>query len=201
MVCISLLFVFFFKQKTAYEMRISDWSSDVCSSDLQGVPMENWLNLAGKNAFVTGASSGLGAHFAKILARAGANVVIAARRRESLDAVAADIAAAVGACRAIALDISSADSIAAAASEIEAADILVNNAGIARDAPFLDHLESDWDDVLATNVKGMFLATQMAARGMKRRGRGSIVHIASIPGLQQAGRIVSISIGRQPLRT
>src|SRR3546814_946474 len=137
----------------------------------QGVPMENWLNLAGKNAFVTGASSGLGAHFAKILARAGANVVIAARRRESLDAVAADIAAAVGACRAIALDISSADSIAAAASEIEAADILVNNAGIARDAPFLDHLESDWDDVLATNVKGMFLATQVAARGMKRRGR------------------------------
>src|SRR3546814_18040716 len=95
MVCISLLFVFFFKQKTAYEMRISDWSSDVCSSDLQGVPMENLLNLAGKNAFVTGASSGLGAHFAKILARAGANVVIAARRRESLDAVAADIAAAV----------------------------------------------------------------------------------------------------------
>src|SRR3546814_2167082 len=71
--------------------------------------MENLLNLAGKNAFVTGASSGLGAHFAKILARAGANVVIAARRRESLDAVAADIAAAVGACRAIALDISSAD--------------------------------------------------------------------------------------------
>src|SRR3546814_9559429 len=117
MVCISLLFVFFFKQKTAYEMRISDWSSDVCSSDLQGVPMENLLNLAGKNAFVTGASSGLGAHFAKILARAGANVVIAARRRESLDAVAADIAAAVGACRAIALDISSADSIAAAASD------------------------------------------------------------------------------------
>src|SRR3546814_13592587 len=117
--------------------------------------MENLLNLAGKNAFVTGASSGLGAHFAKILARAGANVVIAARRRESLDAVAADIAAAVGACRAIALDISSADSIAAAASEIEAADLLVNNAGIARDAPFLDHLESDWDDVLATTVKGM----------------------------------------------
>src|SRR3546814_4467249 len=105
--------------------------------------MENLLNLAGKNAFVTGASSGLGAHFAKILARAGANVVIAARRRESLDAVAADIAAAVGACRAIALDISSADSIAAAASEIEAADILVNNAGIARDAPSIDHLASD----------------------------------------------------------
>src|SRR3546814_2825854 len=142
--------------------------------------MENLLNLAGKNAFVTGASSGLGAHFAKILARAGANVVIAARRRESLDAVAADIAAAVGACRAIALDLSSADSIAAAASAIEAADILVNNAGIARDAPFLDPLESDWDDVLATNVKGMFLATQVAARGMKRRGSGSIVNIASL---------------------
>src|SRR3546814_15986711 len=73
-----------------------------------------------------------------------------------------------------------------------AADILVNNAGIARDAPFLDHLESDWDDVLATNVKGMFLATQVAARGMKRRGSGSIVNIASITGLRQAGGIVSI---------
>src|SRR3546814_19054644 len=97
--------------------------------------MENLLNLAGKNAFVTGASSGLGAHFAKILARAGANVVIAARRRESLDAVAADIAAAVGACRAIAIEISSADSLAAAGSETEAADILVNNAGSERAPP------------------------------------------------------------------
>src|SRR3546814_9369249 len=135
-------FCFFFSSRRRHtSCALVTGVSDVCSSDL--------------NAFVTGASSGLGAHFAKILARAGANVVIAARRRESLDAVAADIAAAVGACRAIALDISSADSIAAAASEIEAADILVNSAGIARDAPFLDHLESDWDDVLATNVKGM----------------------------------------------
>src|SRR3546814_18168115 len=96
--------------------------------------------------------------------------------------------------RSIALDISSADSIAAAASEIEAADILVNNAGIARDAPFLDHLESDWDDVLATNVKGMFLATQVAARGMKRRGSGSIGTIASITGHRQAGGILSYPV-------
>src|SRR3546814_10993412 len=135
----------------------------------------------------------LGAQFAKLLPRAGANVVLAARRRESLDAVAAYIAAAVGACRAIALDISSADSIAAAASEIEAADILDNNAGIARDAPFLEHLVRDWDDVIATNVKGMFLATSVEARGMQRRGSGSVVNNASIMGPRQAGGIVSMA--------
>src|SRR3546814_18456137 len=60
----------------------------------------------------------------------------------------------------------------------------------------LDHLESDWDDVLATNVKGMFLATQVAARGMKRRGSGSIVNIASITGLRQAGGIVSYAVSK-----
>src|SRR3546814_6066331 len=74
--------------------------------------------------------------------------------------------------------------------------MLVNKAGSARDAPFLDHLESDWDDVLATNVKGMFLATQVAARGMKRRGCGSIVNIASITGLRQAGGIVSYAVSK-----
>jgi NAD(P)-dependent dehydrogenase (short-subunit alcohol dehydrogenase family) len=65
-----------------------------------------------------------------------------------------------------------------------------------RDASFLDHRESDWDDVFDTNVKGMFRATQVAARGMKRREGGSIVNIASITGLRQAGGIASYAVSK-----
>ena len=155
------------------------------------------FDLRGKTALVTGASSGLGAHFAARLAAAGAEVILAARRTEALARVVAGIVAARGSCTAVALDVTDEASIASAADAFARADILVNNAGIARESSFLDHAAADWDSVFGTNVRGMFLATQAAARGMKARGLGgSIINIASITGLRQGAGIVSYAVSK-----
>ena len=123
-------------------------------------------NLAGKTALVTGAS-GLGANFAKVLARAGAHVIVGARRAEALAALAREIADEGGHCQTLTLDVTDSDSIAAAQDAIATVDILVNNAGIAREGAFLELSEADWDLVLDTNAKGMFLMTQALARAMR----------------------------------
>ncbi|MET0376794.1 MAG: SDR family oxidoreductase [Rhizorhabdus sp.] len=157
----------------------------------------NLLSLKGKTAFVTGASGGLGAHFAEVLARAGAEVIVGARREAVLADVAGRIRAAGGACVTATLDVSSADSIAAIEPLLSRVDILVNNAGIAIDKPFLDQSEADWDAVVDTNAKGMFLLTQAAARAMRARGvGGSIINIASILGLRQSGRVASYAASK-----
>src|SRR3546814_6017701 len=103
-----------------------------------GVNMRDLLDLTGKTAFVTGASSGLGAHFAQLLAKAGAAVTIAARREQALEAVASQIRATGGVCTVAALDISDPNSIAAAEPMLAGVDILLNNAGIALQAALLD---------------------------------------------------------------
>jgi len=158
--------------------------------------MSRW-NLEGKVALVTGASGGLGAHFAKVLAEAGAEVIIGARRHEALADVAGSIVAAGGKCSAIALDVSDMASISAATPALERVDILVNNAGIVRDGPALSHGEADWDAVIDTNLKGMFLMSQAAARAMEARQKGgSIINIASILGLRQAGGVVSYAVSK-----
>jgi NAD(P)-dependent dehydrogenase (short-subunit alcohol dehydrogenase family) len=157
---------------------------------------EMW-NLSGKTALVTGASSGLGAHFAKILASAGAEVVLAARREAALASVAVEIRAAGGRCVTAKLDVTDASSVAALAGKIEQLDILVNNAGITREAAALDQSEADWDDVMDTNLKGMFLMAQAAARAMRAHQRGgSIINIASILGLRQAGGVLSYAVSK-----
>jgi NAD(P)-dependent dehydrogenase (short-subunit alcohol dehydrogenase family) len=144
------------------------------------------LKLNGKTAFVTGASGGLGAHFAETLAEAGAKVIVGARREAALADVAARIRDAGGECDTVALDVADAASIAAIDPLLAQVDIFVNNAGIAIDKPFLDQSEEDWDRTLDTNSKGMFLLTQAAARAMRARGSGgSIINIASILGLRQ----------------
>lgn len=154
-------------------------------------------NLSGRTALVTGASSGLGAHFAKILAGAGAHVIIAARRQEALATVAEEIGAAGGHCTTVALDVADPASIAALAPQFDPVDILVNNAGIAREAPALDQSEADWDAVIDTNLKGMFLMTQACARAMKaRRQGGSIINIASILGLRQASHVLPYAVSK-----
>ncbi len=155
------------------------------------------FSLEGKTAFVTGASGGLGAHFARVLAKAGAKVIVGARREAALAELADEIRAAGGDCTTTALDISSADSIAAAAPLFEMVDILVNNAGIAVEKPFLEQSEEDWDRVMDTNAKGMFLMTQAVARAMQKRGTGgSIVNIASILGLRQGTHVVGYATSK-----
>ncbi|WP_226946629.1 SDR family NAD(P)-dependent oxidoreductase [Rhizorhabdus phycosphaerae] len=144
------------------------------------------LQLKGKTAFVTGASGGLGAHFAETLAEAGAKVILGARRESALADVAARIRGAGGRCDTVALDVADAASIASIDPLLAEVDIFVNNAGIAIDKPFLEQSEADWDRTLDTNSKGMFLLTQAAARAMRARGvGGSIINIASILGLRQ----------------
>ena len=158
--------------------------------------MRDVLGLAGKTAFVTGASGGLGAHFAATLAGAGAKVIVAARRQDALAEVAETIRAAGGQCETAALDVASPDSIAAIEARLETVDILVNNAGIVVDRPFLEQTEADWEQVLGVNAKGMFLLTQAFARARKSRGGGTIVNIASILGIRQAARVATYVVSK-----
>jgi NAD(P)-dependent dehydrogenase (short-subunit alcohol dehydrogenase family) len=154
-------------------------------------------NLSGKTALVTGASSGLGAHFAKVLAAAGADLVLAARRAAALEEVAAEIRTAGGRCVTVRLDVTDASSIAALSGEIAPLDILVNNAGITREGAALDQSEADWDAVMDTNLKGMFLMAQAAARAMRAHKRGgAIINIASIVGLRQAGGLLPYAVSK-----
>jgi NAD(P)-dependent dehydrogenase (short-subunit alcohol dehydrogenase family) len=123
--------------------------------------------LSGKRALVTGASGGLGAHFAKVLAIAGAEVLLAARREAALDTVARDIKSTGGQCTTVKLDVADSSSIRALSNKIEQLDILVNSAGITREGAVLDQSEADWDDVINTNLKGMFLMAQTVAKTMR----------------------------------
>ena len=151
-------------------------------------------DLDGQAAIVTGASSGLGRHFALTLARAGAKVALAARRLEQLGAVAREIEAFDGRALQVALDVTDSDSVSAcvtaAETELGAISILVNNAGLAIDKPALDHEEADWDRVVDTNLKGAWLMAQEVARHMAHLGHGgSIINIASVLGLAGTGQV------------
>jgi hypothetical protein len=149
-------------------------------------------DIAGKIAWVTGASSGLGERFARVLAEAGAIVALSARRVERLDGLAAEIAESGGQAIVVPLDTTRVADIGAAAERIAAAhgpvDILVNNAGISRQARLEAFTEDDFDAVLDTNLKGPFFVAQAAARQMiaARRG-GRIVNIGSVASFRTIG--------------
>lgn len=155
------------------------------------------FDLSGRIALVTGASSGLGRHFATVLACHGAEVILTARRTAQLEETADAIHAAGGACRTVTLDVADGNSIAACIAQSGPIDIVVNNAGVVRDAPALEQTESDWDAVLDTNLKGMFLLAQAAAKAMIAQGEGgSIINIASILGLRQAGGVLPYAVSK-----
>lgn len=155
------------------------------------------FELKGKVALVTGASSGLGAGFAATLATAGATVVLAARRQDKLEEIASRIGAGRQQIATVALDIRSAASIADALAQCPPIDILVNNAGVVSSGAALDQTEEDWDAVIDTNLKGMFLMAQATMRRMRddKRG-GSIINIASILGLRQAGAVLPYAVSK-----
>jgi 3-oxoacyl-[acyl-carrier protein] reductase len=150
--------------------------------------------LQGRIALVTGASQGIGRACALELARHGATVALAARQIDKLEAVAAEIREAGGTAEAFALDISSEESIKAAAKEIIAklgkVEILVNNAGITRDTLVLRMKRDDWDSVLSTNLTGSFLLTQALISPMMKNRWGRIINITSVVGeIGQAGQV------------
>ena len=145
------------------------------------------FDLTGRCAIVTGASRGLGRHFALTLAQAGARVVLAARRIERLNEVVKEIEAFGGCAVAVRVDVTEGESVRACVETAENAlgpiNILVNNAGIAVTKPILEHAEEDWDSVLDTNLKGIWLMAQEVARRMVHCERGgSIINIASVLG-------------------
>ena len=150
--------------------------------------------LQGRIALVTGASQGIGRACALELAKAGATVALAARNEAKLADVAAEIAAAGGQAAAFSLDIASEESIKTGAKAIleryGKVEILVNNAGIVRDGLMMRMKRPDWDDVLNTNLTGVFLLTQALLPAMLRNRWGRIVNITSVVGRTgQAGQV------------
>jgi NAD(P)-dependent dehydrogenase (short-subunit alcohol dehydrogenase family) len=152
------------------------------------------LRLDGKTALVTGASSGLGWRFATVLAQAGAQVAIAARRTDRLERLREEIRAAGARAHVLAIDVTDVASVRAGVREAEAAlgplDILVNNSGVSVTKRAGDIEEDDYDFVMDTNAKGAFFVAQAAGRAMiaaKRPGR--IINIASVAGLRVLGQL------------
>ncbi|HMO06906.1 MAG TPA: SDR family NAD(P)-dependent oxidoreductase, partial [Paracoccaceae bacterium] len=152
--------------------------------------------LSERRALVTGASSGLGRHFAMVLAREGARVVAAGRRTEALDATCAAIAAAGGRAEALALDVTDPGMVDAALSR-EPFDIVVNNAGVALDAPALATHESDWTRIIDTDLSGVFRVARAAGAAMVAAGQGgAIVNIASILAHRVAGNLAAYAAAK-----
>jgi len=158
------------------------------------------FDLSGKTALVTGASSGLGAHFAKCLGEAGAAVVLAARRADRLQSLQAELANTGIKAKTIDLDVTSSDSVAAALDAAGPIDVLVNNAGISIVKPALEMPEKDWDAVVDTNLRGAWLMAQGAARRWVADKRpGSIVNIGSILGLRTIGQVAPYNASKAGL--
>ena len=166
--------------------------------------MSKRFDLDGKVALVTGASSGLGVHFARTLSGAGAAVAIAARRADRLAALEGELRGSGARARAIDLDVQSGESIAAALDRAEQAlgpiDVLVNNAGISIVRPALEMPEADWDAVIDTNLRGAWLMAQtQAKRWVAAKRGGAIVNIASILGLRTIGHVAPYNASKAGL--
>jgi NAD(P)-dependent dehydrogenase (short-subunit alcohol dehydrogenase family) len=158
------------------------------------------FDLSGKVALVTGASSGLGVHFAKCLGDAGASLVLAARRADRLQSLQAELAHRNITAKAIELDVQSAESVASALEAAGPLDIVVNNAGISIVKPALQMPEKDWDSVVGTNLRGAWLVAQGAAQRWVAENRpGSIVNIASILGLRTIGQVAPYNASKAGL--
>ncbi|UYN97728.1 MAG: glucose 1-dehydrogenase [Enhydrobacter sp.] len=162
--------------------------------------MSKRFDLSGKVALVTGASSGLGTHFARCLAAAGAALVIAARRTDRLVALQKELEIGGTAVRSLALDVTSAVQVATALEQAGPLDIVVNNAGISIVKPALEMPEGDWDAVVDTNLRGAWLVAQGAAKRWAAEQRpGSIVNIASILGLRTIGHVAPYNASKAGL--
>lgn len=164
--------------------------------------MSDIFSLKGRSVFVTGASSGLGEHFATVAASAGAKVAIAARRVDKLEQIA-ELLSDVGAeqVHVAALDVTNEGSVrnalAEASKQLGGLDVVVNNAGIATAGSALEQSGDDFDRLMETNLRGVWLVATEAARqwvGAKRPG--AIVNVASILGLRVAGGVAPYAISK-----
>ena len=153
--------------------------------------MSYQLDLSGRVALITGASSGLGTQFALTLAKAGAAVVLAGRRVERLKTLRAEIEASGGDAHVVGLDVTEVDSIRAAVAhaetEVGPIDILINNSGVSTTERLIDVTEEGYDYVFDTNTRGAFFVAQEVAKRMLARAKGAA------PGTFTGGRIVNIA--------
>ncbi|AVS84858.1 SDR family oxidoreductase [Paracidovorax avenae] len=167
------------------------------------------IDLSGRVALVTGASSGLGEQFARTLARAGAGVVLASRRMEKLKALRARIEGEGGDAHVVELDVTDHDSIKAAVAHAEtemgSIDILVNNSGVSTTQRIQDVTPDDFDFIFDTNVRGAFFVAQEVGKRMLARSRGAapgsftggrIINIASMAGLKVLPQIGAYSMSK-----
>jgi NAD(P)-dependent dehydrogenase (short-subunit alcohol dehydrogenase family) len=141
------------------------------------------FSLANRVALVTGASHGIGFGVAKALAHAGATVAVAARSVSDLESLTKEIRAEGGKAQAFSLDVRKIDQVHACIEAVRGSlgklDILVNNAGLGANHPAVDVTESDWDEMMAVNLKGLFFCCQAAGRIMLQQGSGRIINLSS----------------------
>ena len=144
------------------------------------LPSTPSFRLDGKRALVAGASSGIGLACAVALGEAGAEVVVAARRRDALDALVGEMAAAGMTAEALHLDVSDVVATEAAVAALGPFDVLLNSAGLARHGPAVETTETDYDAVADLNIKGAYFLTRAVAKGLIAAGKpGSLINISS----------------------
>lgn len=165
--------------------------------------LHSLFDLTGKRILLTGASSGLGRHFAVTLARAGATVLMAARGLDKLQALAVEIEGFGGRCEAHSLDVRNRDEIRSVVAAIEAdapIDVLINNAGIAIVKAPQRMQDSDWDQVYETNLRGAWvLAQEFVKRRLADKREGNIINVSSILGMRAIGHLAHYAAAKAGL--
>jgi len=173
---------------------------------MSATALQRLTDLRGVTALVTGASSGLGLHFSRTLAQAGAEVVLAGRRKATLGAPMHEIQAQGGQAHAVAMDVRDRDSVRRALDEAAARtgkclDVVVNNAGVADTKAALDYTDEDWDSIVGTNLGGAWTVAQEAAsRMVAAQLPGSIINITSILANRVAGGVSPYCAAKAGLR-
>jgi 2-deoxy-D-gluconate 3-dehydrogenase len=148
--------------------------------------LESQFSLTGKKALVTGSSKGIGASIAQALAQAGADIVLVGRTKDSLEATKSAIINIGRKVEIVLCDVSSADAIKEAFSDIAAlkVDILINNAGSISRAPAAEAQMDEWNRIIETNLNSVFQISQACGRAMIAQGTGTIINIASLLSFQ-----------------
>ena len=166
--------------------------------------MKSLFDIQEKVALITGASSGLGHHFAHLLASRGAKVMLAARRTQRLESATGEIRSANGTAQWVEMDVTNSDSIKSGfektLQQFGSVDIVINNAGVAENCNALDVSEELWDYTVNTNLKGAWLVAQQAGKAMSASNRGGvIVNICSILGRSVMGGVTPYSAAKAGL--